>query len=359
MTDVMVEKERVNNTRRDPLVDVVRGTAIFLMLWGHCIQYCYPENKDFFLDVTFKIIYSFHMPLLMFVSGYSFCFSAKRYDKREGKLLQYKVLSIVKPIIFGSVFVHLFTTVFFNILHGDNILNYLNGAWLSALADLWFLWSVLGATTVMCLVKKYAKTRCTEIFIIIFGSLFVLWLPNGWLNLWIYPYYIIGYYCGGILLKKNTWANYIGTALFMLMLPFFEKKHYIYTSGIIGSEYSLMEYIQIDSFRWIIGVCGIIAVITVIQWLLHIKSLQNLWHCAEKLGQKTLYVYILSVVFLSSYLPLAIRVMKRFDAVNCIYNIICANAVVYDTIFTLTLAVIYAVVLYFLIIIPEKLKNIK
>lgn len=84
MADVMIEKERVNNTRRDSLVDVVRGTAIFLMLWGHCIQYCYPENKDFFLDVTFKIIYSFHMPLLMFVSGYSFRFSAKRYDKRGG-----------------------------------------------------------------------------------------------------------------------------------------------------------------------------------------------------------------------------------------------------------------------------------
>ena len=41
--------------------DVVKGAAIFLMLWGHCIQYCALYDVFYPEDVVYKIIYTFHM----------------------------------------------------------------------------------------------------------------------------------------------------------------------------------------------------------------------------------------------------------------------------------------------------------
>ena len=47
-------------------LNIVKGSAIFLMLWGHTIQYCTPANTDFFENPIFKVIYTFHMPLFIF-----------------------------------------------------------------------------------------------------------------------------------------------------------------------------------------------------------------------------------------------------------------------------------------------------
>lgn len=47
-------------------VDVLRGIAILLVVAGHAIQYS-GISKD---NVIFEMIYSFHMPLFFFISGY-------------------------------------------------------------------------------------------------------------------------------------------------------------------------------------------------------------------------------------------------------------------------------------------------
>ena len=56
------------NKNRNPFIDLSRGFAVFLMLWGHCIQYCVAKTDiDFYENPVFKVIYSFHMPLLMLI----------------------------------------------------------------------------------------------------------------------------------------------------------------------------------------------------------------------------------------------------------------------------------------------------
>lgn len=50
---------------RNIIYDKVRGVAILLVVLGHVIQYSY---SDFFHVPAFNIIYSFHMPLFMFLS---------------------------------------------------------------------------------------------------------------------------------------------------------------------------------------------------------------------------------------------------------------------------------------------------
>jgi len=48
--------------------DVIKIFAIFLVIWGHCIgqlSSCDVANRS-----MYRIIYSFHMPLFMMISGY-------------------------------------------------------------------------------------------------------------------------------------------------------------------------------------------------------------------------------------------------------------------------------------------------
>ena len=67
---------------RNKFVDVLKATAIFLVVMGHCIQY--GSGNDYYVECTFfenslfKFIYSFHMPLFMLISGYLFAFSLKK-----------------------------------------------------------------------------------------------------------------------------------------------------------------------------------------------------------------------------------------------------------------------------------------
>ena len=70
------EKNDHRNNDRDCIVDFIRGIAVFFMVLGHCIQYgsgtCVSSTGAFLNDYLFKFMYSFHMPLFMFLSGYVF-----------------------------------------------------------------------------------------------------------------------------------------------------------------------------------------------------------------------------------------------------------------------------------------------
>lgn len=57
-----MEKERL------VWLDFLKGSLILLVILGHAIQYCIPEGYD--NNVIWNMIYSFHMPAFMAVSGF-------------------------------------------------------------------------------------------------------------------------------------------------------------------------------------------------------------------------------------------------------------------------------------------------
>ena len=342
---------------RNEFIDIVKGLAIFLMLWGHCIQYCCPVKGGFYSDLVFKVIYSFHMPLLMAISGYLFYVSAQKYSK--GKLFENKTTALIKSIIGGNIFQWIFTTALFAIIQNHRITIFIDGKWLEMMPSLWFLWSVLSATIVMCLVEKYAKQWYHHLLFIFGGIIFVMFFPNWQMNLYMYPYFVIGYYYSRYknTINKANWMKYGSIVLFPVMLCFFKKEHYIYTSGILGGYYSTGEYLVIDIYRWAIGLVGSIFAITVVELLCKVKRQEEfLKKAIAPLGKKSLQIYVLSVVFLSSYLPKAMEFVKETSEIVCIYNAVSQNSIVYDFIFTLVITIIYAVTLYWFAKLLEKIK---
>lgn len=64
----------MSNTR-DLSFDFIKGFLIFLVCWGHIIQFHIGEGH--LQNETFMLIYSFHMPLFIMISGYFACKSIK------------------------------------------------------------------------------------------------------------------------------------------------------------------------------------------------------------------------------------------------------------------------------------------
>jgi len=55
---------------RNEFVDYLKGWLILLVVWGHAIQYLAYQDARFGAVPIFRLIYIFHMPLFMAVSGY-------------------------------------------------------------------------------------------------------------------------------------------------------------------------------------------------------------------------------------------------------------------------------------------------
>lgn len=89
-------------------IDSIKGLAIFLVVMGHVLAWLYSDynvalqaDKPMFL---WKVIYAFHMPLFIFVSGFLFGFSKfeslgsyviKMYKKTKMLLIPYLVCGIL------------------------------------------------------------------------------------------------------------------------------------------------------------------------------------------------------------------------------------------------------------------------
>ena len=56
-----------NPRSNDPGLDILKAAATLLVIVGHVIQFTNPNFDD---SPLFKIIYAFHMPLFMCISGY-------------------------------------------------------------------------------------------------------------------------------------------------------------------------------------------------------------------------------------------------------------------------------------------------
>lgn len=77
--------ETIQKKKRDVSLDIAKGILIFLVVWGHAIQfgfgYKYGESYESYTDWMFRFIYTFHMPLFMAIGGYLYYYSNRKNFK--------------------------------------------------------------------------------------------------------------------------------------------------------------------------------------------------------------------------------------------------------------------------------------
>ena len=88
---------------RNDFFDFSKGVLILLVILGHAIQYC-AVNENVWINPVFNIIYTFHMPLFVFFSGYFFFSSMK---KKFANVFISRFKRLIIPNLFNSIIIFL------------------------------------------------------------------------------------------------------------------------------------------------------------------------------------------------------------------------------------------------------------
>lgn len=264
---------------RNLYLDVAKGIAIILVVFGHNIQYGSFEcnNEDFFENPLFIAIYSFHMPLFMLISGYLFCHSIKSYSWSQN--VKSRFTKLVLPIIIWNSIYLFIMDAHKNIWEGSDIP--LGSQLVSYLGAIWFLWAIFWCSMASLVVHRYFNDN---IIAYVSLGLFALLLPGVLgisLYVYMYPYFVIGYLFNkyGLTNKIASLGNKIRVILSLLLFGAFvglymsyTKEDYIYISGtgIIKNLKQLepeldLHQLSIDIFRYAIGLIGAICALIIIR----------------------------------------------------------------------------------------------
>ncbi len=128
---------------RNALIDATKGFAIILVVLGHSIQSFVTNFDDNFI---FRIIYSFHMPLFMFLSGYVATIGNAESLKR-------KFNRLVIPFISWYFASYFLTQAYKSIGFQEYIIRWLK----SPDYGLWFLWVLFLCHCTLFLSSRFNK----------------------------------------------------------------------------------------------------------------------------------------------------------------------------------------------------------
>lgn len=190
-------------------LDNLKGFLIILVVLGHCIQ----NTTDLYQrDLLFKYIYSFHMPLFMYVSGFA-CYK----DRIEWGTISKRFVQLIVPFLawtgINALLKHDLNLFFVDIVYPEK--------------GLWFLWALFFITIIHTKCCRLAYIiHCQEEIICILVSLF-LFATMRKFDLFCYPtigkffiYYVLGFYSRKYVCGVNIRKELCGFLVSVLLVAF-------------------------------------------------------------------------------------------------------------------------------------------
>lgn len=310
---------------RDKKIDFLKGFAIILVVLGHVVQYGHPNYNE---NIVYKLIYSFHMPLFMFLSGWVMNYSLKKdfvlsvfMKKRFIQLMVpfitwailgslYRSLSS-KTIIDISSFIHSFTAHFLRPEHG-----------------LWYCWVLFFACMIHGIIYRLTKNGGTGVLIVVALVLLVLPLPNifGLHNLQkLLVFYTAGYVINKNKYSSSTTCNVIGAVLWSIsvFIVFIRGHRFIFDENLIVARY---EFLLINRL-----VLTLIAGTWIYVLFVVAKRIKQTDHI-EMLGRYSMDLYVLQ-----GFPTVLVTKMQH----------LIASSIIMDVVFTLVYAGILIMGLFF------------
>lgn len=256
--------------------DAVKLWAIFLVIYGHCVQHLLPGFE--YENYVYLFIYSFHMPLFMMVSGYfshsSMCLSYSDFLRKKARQL------LLPCITWGGIII----LVRFLLCDPQSISIILRN-------DLWFLKSLF-----LCMVLTYGALKVPKKYrFLVFVVLMMITQFSLFRMKDMFVPFIAGYYL------KEYWQfmkKYNALFFFCFFIIYF----IICITSINPSFFdvqrtSMIGFISKQSVIWLAGISGSMIFIILMNVFSNWISLR-----VCKLGQYTLGIYFVQTVFLETVL---------------------------------------------------------
>lgn len=255
------------NNKRDPFWDFVKGIAIILVLIGHSIQYGssydYSVELQYLENPLFKVIYGFHMPLFMFVSGYLFSFSVEKRD------FLHTIIHLLHTLFIPLLMFHFIGALIIG--HDWSLMGIIRCTY-ESLGTLWFLWAVMFAMIATHFINQYVNNRWW-IHLVLIVILYIL--PDLYQTaLWkfVYPFFILGFYCRSnnfidILMRNKRQVVVILTPIYLFLIAFVMNKNiYVYFTKVsLYSASNILYQLYYDITRLVIGLLGVMAFLCIIR----------------------------------------------------------------------------------------------
>ena len=267
--------------------DVLKAFAIFLVIWGHCLQNMTTDQGYWIKDSVSQFILSVHMPLFMTVSGY-FAYSSVFKEHIFGVLKKRFTQLVVPSVIWGIV-----VSSIAMIVHRDFTIEKLMFLLQNTLYSYWFVKALFFCYVLLVIfVAIYRYSHGLSYFF----ALAVMGL-SGHLDycntMSMLPYFLMGIlaHCfqGQMRRKKALCLSaaiiYIGCFLHWPLKA--------YTMYVFPFSYTTILQFAI---RTLIGITGSITMIYLV-WIGYRVLSNTFREKIAKVGQMTLGIYFIQLIF--------------------------------------------------------------
>ena len=274
------------DTKRNIVVDVLRGIAVLAVLLGHAIQRGFVINYE--NKIIFKIIYSFHMPLFMLLSGYAL----HRYTKKwDAKFLKKRFLRLIIPTIVWSYIIYFMRNFDFVgikefVVFPDTVLNYTKALVLHPDFIIWFLYIVFLCDIIFFIQNKIIKDKhdILSISITILVAVLLFIIPDnnfGISRLKIYfPIFSLGYYV-------SKYSNVIMKYLKFMLIPSAILYLFLFPKCNIPIDNVCMYYL--------ISISAIIIIYNLVTWI----KVEAIYKFFAFFGKYSLEIYLCQCICLN------------------------------------------------------------
>jgi fucose 4-O-acetylase-like acetyltransferase len=272
----------MSENKRIEWIDVLRGIAIFLVVWGH-ISYIGSDEP-----MIHSVIYSFHMPLFFFISGLVI---GMKSDQLSYDIIWFRrrTIKLVVPYLTCSILYILLNASLNHFIQTNTVVKYTDIVYLAykPVAQFWFLWVLiiyeLGTAFLTNIIKKIAGKY---VFCFIFVISFVISVS-------------------GIVLKSGADSTYVKMVQMWIA----------YVSGMLIGHRQCIEAVNGHN-RWLFA-CPVLAII--LYWVKYSVKFGNALEVIITLG---IWFTMISSMILLAYGMLHLRKMTALFSVlgiNSIY----------------------------------------
>lgn len=318
-----------NNVIRIIELDVLKGVAILLVVIGHAIQYN-PNITNYHQNIIFNIIYSFHMPLFMIISGY---LAWKHTDNKPLSYLGRKFINLIIPfaswyiVCYGLI--RIMNIVKLGFYQNIGIIDYLVRAVLTPSYGLWYLWVLFFNLCILYIALRFEKLGGPIPPICI--SMILLYLsPMDYFGLnlirWYWPFFAAGYIINRYSKDLGRWKY----SAYILSIIIAITSFIVWTSGYTVIPIDLANRffschitnkgVVSQLVRYVVGFAGIGITVLLVKILIIRSSI--LQRTLSWLGTVTLDLYVNTSLILILLSQFPISCLLRFGELGVYLGII-------------------------------------
>jgi fucose 4-O-acetylase-like acetyltransferase len=265
-------------------LDAARGFAIILVVIGHIATTNFSAGNGWYLSFV-NLIYQFHMPLFMVLTGITFALSLPCFNSWP-EVLAYstrRVKRLLVPYLVIGLLVLIGKLVACHFMHVDN-------------APGSFTEGVIG------LVRNPTESAAKFLWFVFVLSIYLVFVPAFFFVIGRRPWLLL---IIGVILQLGTWPNTFAISWIIYYLPFFAGGAvlWIYRSmwcpmplwalglNVLVFGSLLLASISLSIPKWLVGASSVLAVIGLMQ-----KAPTSFQSALAWLGKYSLSIYLFNEI---------------------------------------------------------------